>query len=89
MAVKKLITKLSPNPVNKPGHLMLQFNADKEGSMLCQLYDAQGNMVKQTTMYAVTGVNNGHFHIGEVASGNYTIVFSLDGIRETYTIVVQ
>ena len=85
----KLITKLSPNPISKPGHLLLQFNADKEGSMLTQLYDASGKLVKQDNMYAVQGNNNGHFHIGDVAAGNYTIVFTLDGIKETYTIMVQ
>jgi hypothetical protein len=33
-AVSKLITSISPNPISSPGHLMLQFNADKEGKML-------------------------------------------------------
>lgn len=88
-AAAKLIVKMSPNPINRPGHLMLQFNADKEGSMLCQLYDASGKLIKQDNMYATVGLNNGHFHIGDVPSGNYTIMFTLGDIKESYTIVVQ
>ncbi|HYK45822.1 MAG TPA: hypothetical protein VEV83_11670, partial [Parafilimonas sp.] len=47
-AVSKLITSISPNPISSPGHLMLQFNADKEGKMLVQLYNSAGELVKQT-----------------------------------------
>lgn len=88
-AVSKLITKLSPNPISSPGHLMFEFNADKNGSLLAQLYDASGKLVKQDHMSAAAGLNSGHFHIGEVAKGKYTIVFTLDGLIEKYTIVVQ
>ncbi len=89
LAAAKLITKLSPNPISSPGHLMLQFNADKEGSMLCRLYDANGKLVKETEMMAVSGLNNGHFHLGDLPAGTYTIVFTLDGIKEVKSIVVQ
>ena len=85
----KLITSLSPNPVSRPGHLMLQFNSDKEGSMHAALYDATGKLVKQADMSAVAGLNNGHFHIGEVQPGTYTIVFTMDTQKESYKIVVQ
>jgi plastocyanin len=84
-----LITRLSPNPISRPGHLMLQFNADKQGMMLVQLYDSKGNMVKQTRMTAVEGLNNGHFHLGDLPSGMYKIVFSLEGLKETKSIIVQ
>lgn len=85
----KLIASISPNPVSRPGHLMLQFNSDKEGSMHAALYDATGKLVKQADMSAVTGLNNGHFHIGEVQPGTYTIVFTMDTQKESYKIVVQ
>lgn len=88
-AVSRLITKLSPNPVSRPAHLMLQFNADKKGNLLVQLYDASGKLVKQDNMQADPGLNNGHFHIGDVPAGNYTVVFVLDDVKETYSIVVQ
>lgn len=88
-AVTKLITSMSPNPISSPGHLMLQFNADKAGTMLVQLYDATGKLVKQDEMGAVEGLNNGHFHLGNLAAGIYNIVFSMDKIKETKSIVVQ
>ncbi|MDQ2753788.1 MAG: plastocyanin/azurin family copper-binding protein [Bacteroidota bacterium] len=80
---QNIIVSMSPNPISSPGHLMLQFNADKEGILLLQLYDMNGKLVKQGTMMAVTGINKGHFHIGELSAGLYTIVFSIDGKRET------
>ena len=79
----KIILSLSPNPISSPGHLMLQFNADKSGSLLAQLFDMNGKLVKQTNMMAVAGVNNGHFHLGELPSGTYTLVVSIDDKKET------
>ncbi len=89
-AVSKLITSLSPNPVSSSaGHLMLQFNADKAGSMNVELYNSNGKLLKQNEMSAEPGLNNGHFHLGNLPAGVYKIVFSLDSIKETKTIVVQ
>jgi plastocyanin len=85
----KLIASLSPNPINRPGHLMLQFNSEKVNTMHVQLFDASGKLVKQADMSAVAGLNNGHFHIGDVAPGTYTIVFMLDKVKESYKVVVQ
>jgi plastocyanin len=85
----KLIVSLSPNPISRPGHLMLQFNSDKQNSMHVQLLDASGKMVKQADMSAVAGLNNGHFHIGDVPAGTYTIIFTMDAQKESYKIVVQ
>lgn len=85
----RLIVSLSPNPISRPGHLMLQFNAANTNKMLVQLFDASGKLVKQANMAAVAGLNNGHFHIGEVAPGTYTAVFTLDAVKESYKIVVQ
>ena len=87
--VPKLIVSLSPNPISRPGHLMLQFNSDKTGSMHVQLFDAAGKMVRQGDLSAVSGLNNGHFHIGEVAPGTYTILFTMDNQKESYKIMVQ
>ncbi len=84
-----IIISMSPNPVSSPGHLMLQFNADKDGSMLVQLFDSNGKIVKQTNMMATAGINNGHFHLGELPSGTYTVVFTLDGKRETKRLVFE
>lgn len=89
LAVSKLIAKLSPNPISNPGHLMLQFNADKEGTMLAKLFDANGKFVKQSEFSAVVGLNNGHFHLGSLTAGVYTIVFTLKNIKEVQTILVQ
>jgi len=84
-----LITQLNPNPIKRPGHLMLQFNADKTGSMQVQVYNSGGALIMQTQMAAVEGLNNGHLHLGDLATGVYTIVFSLDNIRETKRVVLQ
>ena len=86
-AAEKLIISLSPNPINGMGHLMLKFNADKPGTMSARLIDAQGKLVLQTDLSAVTGVNSGHIHLGEISKGAYTVQFTLDGISESYMII--
>jgi len=85
----KLITSLSPNPVSRAGHLMMQFNADKEGSMLVQLYSGGGLFIKQAEMTAVKGLNNGHFHLGDLTPGTYYIVCTLGAVKEKHTIIVR
>ena len=85
----KLITSFSPNPIARPGHLMLQFNADKEGKMLVQLYNSGGELIKQTEMVANKGVNNGHFHLGDLKSGSYYIVCTLGTTQEKHILVYQ
>lgn len=87
-AAAKLITSLSPNPVTE-GHLMLQFNADEAGEMNVQVYDSGGRMVLTTEMSATEGLNNGHLHLMDVSPGAYTIVFTLNGLKETHTVIVQ
>ena len=84
-----LIVSLSPNPISRPGHLMLQFNAEKEGLMHIRLYNASGKLVKEADLSATAGLNNGHFHIGDVPAGIYTIIFSMDNLKESYRVVVQ
>ncbi len=84
-----IIISISPNPVNSPGHLMLQFNADKKGTLLVQLFDANGRLVKQANMMAVAGVNNGHFHLGELPAGVYSVVFLIDDKKETRRLVIE
>ena len=86
-AAAKLIISLSPNPINGMGHLMLKFNADKPGVMSAKLIDAQGKLVLQTELSAVTGVNSGHIHMGEISKGTYTFQFTLEGITESYRVV--
>jgi len=88
-AIQKLITSLSPNPVSKPGHLMLQFNADKDGTMLAKLYNQTGLLIKEEKMSAVKGLNNGHFHMGDLAPGTYYIVFTLGNVMEKHVIIMQ
>ncbi len=83
----KLIISLSPNPIREMGHVMLKFNADKPGTMSAKLIDAQGKLVLQTDLSAVTGVNNGHIHSGGISKGAYTFQFTLDGISESYRII--
>jgi len=88
-AVIKLVTQISPNPVAAPGHLMFQFNADKEDEMKVQLYDASGKFIKEAFMHAEAGLNNGHFHLGNIAAGIYNVVFSMNGRVEKYKVVMR
>ncbi len=89
VASSRLIVSLSPNPISKMGHLMLRFNADKPGSMIAKLVDMQGKLISKTELSAVQGLNNGHIHLGNVQAGIYTLLFSLDGINETYKITKE
>jgi len=88
-AANKLITSISPNPVSNPGHLMLQFNADKDGTLLVQLYNQSGGFITQTQMAAYKGLNNGHFHLGDLTPGTYYIVCTLGNTKEKHTIIVK
>ncbi|HRH47322.1 MAG TPA: plastocyanin/azurin family copper-binding protein [Panacibacter sp.] len=89
IAAAKLITSLSPNPISKPGHLMVQFNSDKEGKMLMQLYTESGRFVKQAEMTADKGLNNGHFHLGDIPAGTYYVICTMGTTKEKYTIMVK
>jgi len=83
----KLITSISPNPVSN--HLMLQFNADEEGTMSVQLYNQSGAFITRTQMAAFKGLNNGHFHLGDLSPGTYYIVCTLGRTTEKHTIIVK
>jgi plastocyanin len=88
-AVKKLITNMAPNPVSKDvGHCMFQFNADKDGSMKAIVMDANGKVLMKLDMSANKGINNGHIHMGDFGAGIYTIIFSMNGMKETKRVVV-
>ncbi|HKG69233.1 MAG TPA: T9SS type A sorting domain-containing protein [Segetibacter sp.] len=84
----KLITSLSPNPVSG-GHLMMRFNADKEGKMNVKVIDAEGKSIISTLMQAYPGVNSGHLHLGNLSSGSYSIVCMLNGTKETHQVIVK
>ncbi len=88
LSALKLITSLSPNPVNG-GHLMMTFNADKEGKMNVQVINAEGKTIISTMMQAYQGVNNGHLPLRNLSSGNYAVVCKLNGIKETHQIIVN
>lgn len=85
----KLITSISPNPVSGTGHLMMTFNADKEGKMNVQVINADGKTIISTMMQAYPGVNNGHLHLGNLSAGSYSVVCLLNGIKETRQVIVK
>ncbi|HSN61077.1 MAG TPA: T9SS type A sorting domain-containing protein [Ferruginibacter sp.] len=85
-SIKKLITSLSPNPVSEAGHLLIQFNADFAGKLMARITDITGKLVLVSELSAAVGVNNGHIHIADLASGNYVVQFNLNGVMETYKI---
>ncbi len=89
-AAIKLITQIGPNPVSREiGHLMFQFNSDKDGKMKALVRDASGKNVMDIDLTAHRGVNNGHIHMGSLPAGMYTITFSLDGLKETKNVLVE
>ena len=85
----KLITQMNPNPVSRDiGHLMFQFNADRNSSMKVLVVSPAGKRVMALNMSANQGINNGHIHMGALPTGMYTIIFSLDGLKETKKVMV-
>lgn len=88
-AVKKLITQMGANPVSKAiGHLMFQFNADRNSSMRALVIDGNGKTLMKLDLSANKGINNGHIHMAELPTGIYTILFSLDGLKETRKVML-
>jgi len=87
--ITKLVTNLSPNPISKPGHLMMQFNSDIDGSMRVKLFSQNGKFVKEANMSASKGVNNGHFHMGDLPAGSYYIVCTLGSRTEKHTVIMK
>lgn len=88
ISAPKLITEIGPNPIKRPGQLMIRFNADKEGKILARVFDIDGKLVLETSMSAFPGLNSGHVHICDLNAGTYNIQFILDGIKETKKVVV-
>ena len=85
----KIIVAITPNPISKPGHMLLKFNADQDGVMETMLFDMQGKSLLTTSLSAVKGVNNGHIHLGEISPGTYNIVFNLNGLKEVHQIIIK
>ncbi len=89
LALSKLIIAMGPNPIPKPGHLIVKFNADKTGEMSATVINMQGKTVFKIGMSAVAGINNGHIHMGDLPPGPYTIRFNLNGLVEKYKVIVN
>ncbi len=89
LAISKLIMSVSPNPISRPGQLMIQFNAEKDGELQVKIYNANGKLVATNKMSANTGLNNGHVHVCDLSAGTYTLQFTLDGVKETKKVVVH
>jgi plastocyanin len=85
----KLITSISPNPVSGTGHLMMMFNADKEGKMNVKVMNAEGKTIINSVMQAYPGINNGHLHLGNLSAGTYSVVCQLNGVKETHQVIVR
>ncbi len=88
-ALAPIIISLTPNPVSKPGHLMLKFNAGEEGVMEAILLDMQGRSLLSASLEAIKGVNSGHIHLGDIPPGTYVMMFILKGVREVHRIIVK
>lgn len=88
-AISKLITQIGPNPLKRPAELMVQYNADKEGSVQTKIYDLSGKLVLQSKISAFPGLNNAHLHVCDLPAGIYNVQFSYNGIRENKRIIIQ
>ena len=88
-AIPKFITSLGANPIKRPGQLMVQFNAEKNGSMAVKVFGANGKLAANLPMTAFAGLNNGHIHICDLSPGTYTVHFQMDGIKEVKRLAVQ
>lgn len=85
----KLINSVGPNPISRPGQLMVYFNAEKKNKLNVKVFDAAGKKVYGTNMEAVPGVNSGHVHVCDFRPGIYRLQFEMDGLKETKTVVVN
>ncbi len=88
-SITKLVTQIGPNPISKPGQLMVYFNSEKNNFLSVQVFDMSGKLVLDTKMQAFPGVNNGHVHVCDFEAGTYTFRFTMDGVLETKKVVVQ
>ena len=82
----KLITSISPNPVSKAGHLLIQYNAETRGDLIARLVDINGKLLLLTKLSASEGINNSHIHLADIPAGNYVMQFTLGSKTETYKI---
>ena len=89
VALRKIIVKISPNPVTEGDHIQLWFNADDPGKLSAQLFDIQGRLVHQTQLAAFTGVNFGHLHIHDLPKGTYVLQLKIGEMKESVKVVVQ
>jgi plastocyanin len=87
--VTKLILSISPNPVTGAGHLMMTFNADKPGTMDVKIVDPSGRIVLRSLLQAYTGVNSGHVHLANLRRGMYTLVCTLNEMKESQKMIIQ
>lgn len=89
VAARTLINSISPNPVTRPGQLMVWYNAQAKGKMHVDGYDGSGKKVMTSDMDCAAGINSGHLHVCDLPPGNYTMKFRLDGLSESRTIIVK
>ncbi len=66
-----------PNPAN--GLAEIQFNANRSGSVMIQIFDLSGRNVLTKTTMAEQGVNNFMIDFSSMASGTYILTVIQDG----------
>jgi hypothetical protein len=81
--------QMGPNPIRKPGQLMMQFNAEKYGKLEINVFDASGRKTLHTTLAAMPGLNNGHIHVCDFKPGVYTLQFAFEGLVESKQLVIK
>ena len=84
-----LTVSLFPNP--STGNATISFTADKPADILLNVYDADGNLLKQQRTWANAGLNQMPVNLAGFAAGNYfvQIVNSVDGKTGVLKLVKQ
>ncbi len=88
-ASAKLITSISPNPLNKGDHLMISYSAMVDGKLNVKLQNMNGKLVFEDQLTASIGMNNSHLMLPDLESGIYIATFSLGDVKEVYKIQVN
>ncbi|MEJ7610758.1 MAG: T9SS type A sorting domain-containing protein [Ferruginibacter sp.] len=89
LSTPRLINNVGPNPITRPGQLMVYFNSEKKNKMKVKVFDAAGKRVYAADMEALPGVNSGHVHVCDFKPGIYKLQFEMEGLKETRSIVVN
>ncbi|MCX6188512.1 MAG: T9SS type A sorting domain-containing protein [Bacteroidetes bacterium] len=86
MVEKSNSMEVYPNPAKST--TTISFNAKHSSKAVVSIYNYQGQLLRSDDLNATSGKNNYSFYVNELPNGNYIVVVSHDGIRETKKLLV-